>query len=79
MAAILCDIQPGDEVTIPSHTCLNRQCFALRGAKIVFIDLRLDHPDLDASKIEGLITSKTKAIVPVHYAGMPYMPDNKTS
>ena len=70
MAAILCEIQPGDEVIIPSFTFVSTaNAFALRGAKIVFIDSEVDHPNLDASKIELLITSKTKVIVPVHYAG----------
>lgn len=70
MAAILCNIQPGDEVIIPSFTFVSTaNAFALRGAKIVFIDSETNHPNLDASKIERLITSKTKAIVPVHYAG----------
>ena len=70
MAAILCNIQPGDEVIIPSFTFVSTaNAFALRGAKIIFIDSEASHPNLDASKIEGLITSKTKAIVPVHYAG----------
>ena len=70
MAAILCNIQPGDEVIIPSFTFVSTaNAFALRGAKIVFIDSEANHPNLDASKIEGLITPKTKAIVPVHYAG----------
>lgn len=70
MAALLCNIQPGDEVIIPSYTFVSTaNAFALRGAKIVFIDSEVDHPNLDASKIEGLITPKTKVIVPVHYAG----------
>jgi len=71
MAAILCNIQPGDEVIIPSYTFVSTaNAFVLRGAKIVFADSREDHPGIDESKIESLITSKTKVIVPVHYAGV---------
>lgn len=70
MAAILIDIQPGDEVIMPSYTFVSTSnAFVLRGAKIVFADSEADSPNLDAEKIELLITSKTKAIVPVHYAG----------
>jgi dTDP-4-amino-4,6-dideoxygalactose transaminase len=70
MAAILLDIQPGDEVIVPSYTFVSTpNAFVLRGAKIVFADSLPDHPNMDVSKIEALITSKTKAIVPVHYAG----------
>jgi dTDP-4-amino-4,6-dideoxygalactose transaminase len=71
MAALLIEIQPGDEVIIPSYTFVSTaNAFVLRGAKIVFADSLPDHPNIDVSKIEALITSKTKAIVPVHYAGM---------
>ena len=71
MAAILIDIQPGDEVIVPSYTFVSTaNAFVLRGAKIVFADSRIDHPGIDEDKIEGLITPKTKAIVPVHYAGV---------
>lgn len=71
MAAILADIQPGDEVIMPSFTFVSTaNAFVLRGAKIVFCDSRSDHPGMDESLIEGLITKKTKAIVPVHYAGV---------
>ena len=71
MAAILIDIQPGDEVIMPSYTFVSTaNAFILRGAKIVFVDSRKDHPGIDEMAIEGLITSKTKAIVPVHYAGV---------
>jgi len=71
MSAILCDIQPGDEVIVPSYTFVSTaNAFVLRGAKIVFADSRLDHPGIDESKIERLITSRTKMIVPVHYAGV---------
>ena len=71
MAAILLDIQPGDEVIIPSYTFVSTaNAFILRGANIVFVDSRKDHPGIDEDKIEDLITSKTKAIVPVHYGGV---------
>ncbi|MBN2400255.1 MAG: dTDP-4-amino-4,6-dideoxygalactose transaminase [Candidatus Aminicenantes bacterium] len=71
MAAILLDIQPGDEVIVPSYTFVSTaNAFVLRGAKIVFADSRTDHPGMDEDRIEELITPKTKAIVPVHYAGV---------
>jgi dTDP-4-amino-4,6-dideoxygalactose transaminase len=71
MAAILIDIQPGDEVIVPSYTFVSTaNAFVLRGAKLVFSDSRIDHPGIDESSIERLITPKTKAIVPVHYAGV---------
>lgn len=71
MAAILIDIQEGDEVIIPSFTFVSTaNAFVLRGAKIIFADSYSDNPNIDAEKIEQLITSKTKAIVVVHYAGM---------
>lgn len=71
MAALLLDIKPGDEVVMPSYTFVSTSnAFVLRGAKIVFADSRPDHPGMDESSIEALITSKTKAIVPVHYAGV---------
>ena len=71
MAAILINIQTGDEVIVPSYTFVSTaNAFVLRGAKIVFADSRKDHPGIDEEKIEALITSKTKAIVPVHYAGV---------
>src|SRR5690606_9088190 len=71
MAAILIDIQPGDEIIMPSYTFVSTaNAFILRGAKIVFADSRPDHPGIDEDSIESLITSKTKAIVPVHYAGV---------
>jgi len=61
MSAILCDIQPGDEVIVPSYTFVSTaNAFVLRGAKIVFADSRLDHPGIDESKIERLITSRTR-------------------
>ncbi|MBC7845866.1 MAG: dTDP-4-amino-4,6-dideoxygalactose transaminase [Flavobacterium sp.] len=71
MAAILIGIQPGDEVIMPSYTFVSTaNAFVLRGAKIVFADSYAENPNIDASTLESLITSKTKAIVPVHYAGM---------
>lgn len=71
MAAILLNIQPGDEVIIPSYTFVSTaNAFVLRGAKIIFVDSRKDHPGMDEKSIEALITSKTKVIVPVHYAGI---------
>ncbi|MAZ36391.1 MAG: dTDP-4-amino-4,6-dideoxygalactose transaminase [Crocinitomicaceae bacterium] len=71
MCAILLDIQPGDEVIMPSYTFVSTaNAFVLRGATIVFCDSRADHPGIDESKIEELITPKTRAIVPVHYAGV---------
>ncbi len=71
MSAILLDIQEGDEVIVPSFTFVSSaNAFVLRGAKIVFIDSCLDHPNMDASRLESLITEKTKAIVAVHYAGI---------
>jgi dTDP-4-amino-4,6-dideoxygalactose transaminase len=71
MAAILIDIQPGDEVIVPSYTFVSTaNAFVLRGAKIVFADSRKDHPGIDEERIEELISPKTKAIVPVHYAGV---------
>ncbi|MEX9871335.1 dTDP-4-amino-4,6-dideoxygalactose transaminase [Providencia huaxiensis] len=71
MVAILLDIQPGDEIIAPSYTFVSTvNAFALRGAKIIFADSYDHNPNIDASKIESLITTKTKAIVVVHYAGI---------
>ena len=71
MAALLLDISPGDEIIMPAYTFVSTaNAFVLRGAKIIFVDSRNDHPGMDESKIEGLITSKTKAVVVVHYAGI---------
>ena len=71
MAAILIDIQPGDEVIMPSYTFVSSaNAFVLRGAKIVFIDIRPDTMNIDETLIEAAITPKTKAVVPVHYAGV---------
>ena len=71
MAAFLCDIQPGDEVIMPSYTFVSTaDAFVLRGASIVFVDIRPDTMNIDEKLIEGAITEKTKAVVPVHYAGV---------
>lgn len=71
MAAILLNINPGDEVILPTYTFVSTaNAFVLRGAKPVFIDSRPDTLNLDETKLESRITSKTKAIVPVHYAGV---------
>jgi dTDP-4-amino-4,6-dideoxygalactose transaminase len=71
MAAILCDIQPGDEVIMPSYTFVSTaDAFVLRGATAVFVDIRPDTMNIDENLIEAAITEKTKAIVPVHYAGV---------
>ncbi|MFY8097721.1 MAG: dTDP-4-amino-4,6-dideoxygalactose transaminase [Flavobacterium sp.] len=71
MAAILINIKEGDEVIMPSYTFVSTaNAFVLRGAKIVFVDSLPNHPNMDCSKLEALITPKTKAIVPVHYAGV---------
>ncbi|HEY9680484.1 MAG TPA: dTDP-4-amino-4,6-dideoxygalactose transaminase [Oculatellaceae cyanobacterium] len=71
MSAILLDIQPGDEVIIPSFTFVSTvNAFVLRGAKPVFADIRYDTKNIDEGTLSTLITSKTKAIVPVHYAGV---------
>jgi len=71
MCAMLANIEPGDEVIIPSYTFVSTAlAFVRQGAKIVFADSRKDHPGIDEDLIEKLITPKTKAIVPVHYAGV---------
>jgi len=71
MMALLLDIRPGDEVIIPSFTFVSTvNAFVLRGAKPVFADVRRDALNLDESRLEILITTRTKAIVPVHYAGV---------
>lgn len=71
MAAVLAEIKPGDEVIMPSYTfCSTADAFILRGAEIVFIDIRPDTMNIDENLIEAAITDKTKAIVPVHYAGV---------
>src|SRR5471030_3392629 len=71
MAAILLDIKPGDEVIMPSYTFVSTaNAFVLRGATIVFVDIRPDTMNMDEQLIEAAITRKTRAIVPVHYAGI---------
>ena len=71
MAAILLDIQPGDEVIMPSHTFVSTaNAFVLRGGVPVFVDIRPDTLNVDESLIEAAITPRTRAIVPVHYAGV---------
>jgi dTDP-4-amino-4,6-dideoxygalactose transaminase len=71
MAALLLDLAPGDEFIVPSFTFVSTaNAFALRGARPVFIDVRPDTLNLDETKLEALVTPRTKAIVPVHYAGV---------
>ena len=71
MSALLLDIQPGDEVIMPSFTFVSTaNAFVLRGAKIVFVDIRPDTLNIDQTLIEPAVTSRTRAIVPVHYAGV---------
>jgi len=71
MAALLCKIKPGDEVIMPSYTFVSTaNAFVLRGAKIVFVDIRPDTMNIDEDLIEAAVTSLTKAIVSVHYAGV---------
>jgi dTDP-4-amino-4,6-dideoxygalactose transaminase len=71
MAALLLDLQPGDEVIVPSYTFVSTpNAFVLRGAKVVFADSTAENPNIDVTSIEALVTSRTRAIVPVHYAGI---------
>ena len=71
MSAILLDIKEGDEIIMPSYTFVSTaNAFVLRGAKIIFADSKPNHPNIDETKLEDLITPKTKAIVVVHYAGV---------
>lgn len=71
MAAILADVGPGDEVILPSYTFVSTaNAFVLRGAKLVFVDIRPDTQNIDEKLIEEAITDKTKVIAPVHYAGV---------
>lgn len=71
MCALLADIQPDDEVIMPSFTFVSTaNAFALRGARIRFVEIRLDNLNMDETKVEEAITERTKAIVPVHYAGV---------
>ena len=71
MAGLLLNLRPGDEIIVPSFTFVSTaNAFALRGARVVFADIRPDTLNLDESKLEALITPRTRAIVPVHYAGV---------
>ena len=71
MAALLCDLQPGDEIILPSYTFSSTAtAFVLAGAKLVFVDIRPDTMNIDENKIEAAITSRTKVIVAMHYAGV---------
>ncbi len=71
MAALLCDLKPGDEVILPSYTFSSTaNAFALFGARLIFVDIRPDTMNIDENLIEAAITEKTKVIVPVHYAGV---------
>jgi len=71
MAALLADIKPGDEVVLPSYTFVSTaNAFVMRGAELVFVDIRPDTMNIDENLIESAITDKTKAIIPVHYAGV---------
>lgn len=71
MAAILCEVGPGDEIILPSFTFVSTaNAFYLRGAKLVFVDIRPDTLNIDETRIEDVITERTKVIVPVHYAGV---------
>src|SRR5690348_13405798 len=71
LVALTLDIQAGDEVILPSYTYVSTaNAFALRGAKLVFVDTRIDHPTLDLEAVEKAITKRTKAIVVVHYGGI---------
>lgn len=70
-AALLCDLEPGDEVIMPSYTFVSTaNAFALRGARIRFIDSEPGHPNMDANLISEVLNERTRVIVPVHYAGM---------
>lgn len=80
MAALLCGVQAGDEVIMPSFTFTSTAtAFAMRGAKIVFVDIRPDTQNIDENLIESAITEKTKVIVPVHYAGVSCEMDSITA
>lgn len=71
MAAILCDVKPGDEVIVPSYTFVSSAlAFVRQGARIIFADSESSNPNIDVAKLESLISDKTKVIVPVHYAGI---------
>ena len=76
MSALLCDLKPGDEVILPSYTFVSTaNAIALRGARPVFVDIRPDTLNLDERLIEAAITPRTRAIWPVHYAGVAYEMD----
>jgi len=80
MAALLLDIQQGDEIIIPSFTFVSTaNAFLLRGAKIIFCDSQKNHPNMDINHVESLITTRTKAIIPVHYAGISCQMDELSS
>src|SRR5215471_17466818 len=71
MCALLLDIQPGDEVIVPSFTFVSTaNAFALRGARIIFADIRADTLNLDEKQLDSLFSPRTKAVVPMHYAGV---------
>src|SRR5439155_23562929 len=71
MAALLCDVGEGDEVIMPSFTFVSTaNAFVLRGARPVFVDIRPDTLNIDEGLVENAITERTRAIVPVHYAGV---------
>jgi dTDP-4-amino-4,6-dideoxygalactose transaminase len=71
MAALLADVKPGDEVIMPSYTFVSTaNAFVLRGARPVFVDIRPDTLNLDETLIEAAVTERTRAVVPVHYAGV---------
>jgi dTDP-4-amino-4,6-dideoxygalactose transaminase len=71
LGALLLDLEPGDEVIMPAYTFVSTpNAFVLRGAKIVFVDSSSDNPNLDVAALENLVTPRTRAIVPVHYAGI---------
>ena len=77
MAAILIDIKEGDEVIVPSFTFISSaNAFVLRGAKIIFADSLTDHPNIDDTNLDKLVTKKTKAIIVVHYGGVSCNMDN---
>lgn len=80
MSALLLDLKPGDEVIVPSFTFVSTaNAFVIHGARPVFIDIRPDTLNMDADQLESLITERTKAIVPVHYAGVGCQMDKITS
>ncbi len=80
MSAMLIDIQSGDEVILPAFTFVSTaNAFALRGAKLIFVDSKAEHPNMDEEQLKKLITSRTKAIVVVHYAGVACNMDEITT